>query len=183
MMQSQPWITYFKQTVGAPLEFSSQTKPVIIKNSGNSKPLAAGQNKNLPIEVISPLEQTNNMAIAQIKSGKSDDILTKLPVSRRKPSKKEVPRKGRGSKPKSSKTGKGHSSATKSGKSAKSTSHQTKKATHGKTVAGKPIKGATRLGPKGAKLPKGPKGPRGRPVKQLTLSGAKAKDIFSQNRD
>lgn len=159
MMKSEPWVRYFKKTVGSPTIFSSQPRPVVIKNSENSKPAAAGQNNNLPIDVISPLEQSNNMAIAQMKNDKRERISPGQSVSKRGPSSKELSSKhqrptirGKKSTTKKTKSGRPKSSITKTGKSAKPTA--------GKTLT-------TKQGTKGL-------------VKKLTLTGKRAKDIFSE---
>ena len=115
MIKSEPWVAYFKQSVGQPLTFSPTNKPVIIDSKGN-KSAGTAQSSNLPIDVISPLEQTNRMAIAQMKKDKDDSMLTPKSLSVRRPSKKEgVKKTGRGytaSKTNSKKKKKNHSNPT-----------------------------------------------------------------------
>ena len=160
-MDSQPWLNYFKRSVGAPLVFSQQNRPVVINEK--SKNTAAGQKNNLPIDVITPLEQNNRMAIAQMKSGKEDNIMKKPAVVKRKPYGKDVRKK-----PGTHSTKKNSSSAV--AKTTKSKKSSTKLSAQGKSVKKKKKKKTTQLGDKGL-------------VSKLTVTGSRAKDIFSKVRD
>ena len=158
-MDSQPWLNYFKRSVGAPLVFSTQNRPVVINEK--SKHTAVGQKNNLPIDVISPLEQNNRMAIAEMKGGKEGNIMKKQAVVKRKSYSKDARKKqgGHSAKKKSS------SSTAKTAKSKKSSTKST-----GSGISAKRQKKATALGDKSA-------------VSKLTVTGSRAKDIFSKVRN
>ena len=176
MIKSEPWVAYFKQSVGQPLTFSPTNKPVIIDSKGN-KSAGTAQSSNLPIDVISPLEQTNRMAIAQMKKDKDDGVLTPKSLSVRRPSKKEgVKKTGRGytaSKTNSKKKKKNHLNPTSTSTSTStpnSLSTKKSKSLKSKTPKSSGNKVVTSLGPQ-------------KQAKHLTFTGARAKDIFSKVKD
>ena len=179
MIKSEPWVAYFKESVGQPLTFSTTNKPIVIDSKGKNS-MGVAQRNNLPIDVISPLEQSNRMAIAQMKRDKSDNVLTPKSHSGRKASKKEPAKKaGRGrtaaakkssSRPNSSSSSSSRSSSSPSSPSNNRSKHLKSKKASAKASTQVGNKLATSLGPQ--KL-----------AKKLTVTGPRAKDIFSKTKE
>lgn len=158
MMNSQPWLTYFKNSVGQPLIFSPQNSAVVINEK--SKQPVSGQKSDLPIDVISPLEQNNRMAIAEMKEAKKDGIMKGTAVVKKRSQGKDARTKqvaGSSKKPRQSHTTKIDKPKRQTSKKKKS-SKKSATNTNSKTGA---------LGDKAV-------------IKKLTVTGRRAKDIFSK---
>ena len=69
-MKSEPWIDHFKKTVGQPTLWSTTPKPVVIVQSKKSNSLrndtTSDTESNMPLTVVSPIEQYSEMAEADI---------------------------------------------------------------------------------------------------------------------
>jgi len=67
-MKSEPWIEHFKKTVGQPTVWGTPPRPVVISAPDKKKP-PGGQDSaraNMPLTVVSPMEQYNEMAEAEL---------------------------------------------------------------------------------------------------------------------
>lgn len=166
MIAPEPWIHYFRKSVGQPSLFSPNPRPIVIDQPNTSKPATAGEKGNLPINVISPLEQTNQMAMAELKNSKNAVTGSRGSLSTEKRKRKPPQPKTKGKKT-AVKRGPGraskrkHKSGTKPG-SSKSTN---KTRANGRRLV------ATKIAPKKGKN------------KSLTVTGHKARDIFSDRGD
>ena len=75
-MKAEPWIDHFQKTAGHTSVWSKKPQPIVIKQGKNKNTSAAsGDDKknqeNLPLTVVSPIEQSNEMAQAEL-AGKND---------------------------------------------------------------------------------------------------------------
>ena len=62
-MKPEPWIDHFKKTVGQSSQWSRQPRPVVIDRK--AKDSTKANSNDLPLTVVSPLEQYNEMAAAE----------------------------------------------------------------------------------------------------------------------
>lgn len=90
-VKSEPWIAHFKKTVGQPSLWTPEPRPVFIspakKESASDKP-------NLPLTVVSPVEQYNHMAEAELaKSAKTTQRPAAASVRARPPASAQRKRK------------------------------------------------------------------------------------------
>jgi len=69
-MKSEPWIAHFKKTVGQPSLWGPASRPVVIrptkKNSPGESAASGGGKVNMPLNVVSPIEQYSEMAEAEM---------------------------------------------------------------------------------------------------------------------
>ena len=67
-MKAEPWIKHFQKTAGCTSLWTSRPKAVVIKRG---KTEGGSGHGNFPLTVVSPIEQSNEMAKAELTS-KSD---------------------------------------------------------------------------------------------------------------
>lgn len=63
-MKNDSWIEHFKQTVGKPYIWGGDSELVVLKNKSGAPHQTTS--KDLPLEVVSPVEQYTNMAKAEV---------------------------------------------------------------------------------------------------------------------
>jgi len=68
-MKAEPWIAHFKKTVGQPSLWGCTPKPVVITPAKKSNTATSGAAANMALTVVSPMEQVNEMAEAEMKTG------------------------------------------------------------------------------------------------------------------
>lgn len=63
-IKNDSWIEHFKQTVGKPYIWGGEQELVLLKNKSGTPHHTTS--KDLPLEVVSPVEQFTNMARAEV---------------------------------------------------------------------------------------------------------------------
>ena len=63
-MKSEPWIEHFKKTVGQSSQWGRLPRPIVIERK--AKDTVKANNTDLPLTVVSPIEQYNEMAAAEV---------------------------------------------------------------------------------------------------------------------
>ena len=68
-MNAEPWIEHFKKTAGHTSILSTRPRPVVIKKQRNGdKGSSSGKdNDSLPLTIVSPIGQSNEMAEADLR--------------------------------------------------------------------------------------------------------------------
>ena len=67
-MKAEPWIEHFRKTVGDTTLWSNRPRPIVIKRGKEGDSGGNKNNENLPLTVVSPIEQSNDMAQAQVQT-------------------------------------------------------------------------------------------------------------------
>lgn len=109
------WVEHFKRSIGKPFMWGSEPKLVLLKNKTGNATATASSHKEMPLNVVSPVEQYANMAKADADKGVPKYTNPSVP---------SVKSGGEGKKKKRSRKRKKHS---KSGKSSKSKGKRRKK--------------------------------------------------------
>jgi hypothetical protein len=74
-MKAEPWIAHFQKTVGRTRPWSNKPRAIVIESSENRSRKGTGSDdedgskknhENLPLTVVSPIEQSNEMAQAEL---------------------------------------------------------------------------------------------------------------------
>ena len=65
-MKPEPWIAHFKKTVGQPTLWSAKPHPVVIAQTKKSNESGSDAEPNMPLTVVSPIEQYSEMAEADM---------------------------------------------------------------------------------------------------------------------
>jgi hypothetical protein len=63
-MKPEPWIEHFRSTVGKSSTWSEKPRPIFLKQ--NRKNSGGDSARNLPLTVVSPIEQSTAMATAEL---------------------------------------------------------------------------------------------------------------------
>ena len=96
-MNAEPWIDHFQKTAGHTSLWTSKPMAIVIKPSNKNKNTEdTGAGENLPLTVVSPVEQSNEMAQAELASNSNKRTFTDTTGSvhsRRKPQTQCVKRK------------------------------------------------------------------------------------------
>ena len=101
-MKSEPWIEHFKKTVGQSSQWNRRPSPVVIERK--AKDTTKANNTDLPLTVVSPLEQYNEMAAAEVTKPPKTTVETQgaslgsRPVKSTQQKRKSTPRAGKAAK-------------------------------------------------------------------------------------
>lgn len=74
VMKAAPWISHFKNSVGKPSNWSLGNRVIVIKGSKVGSGPEAKQ--NMPLNVVSPVEQYSQMAKAEMSASATDNKKT-----------------------------------------------------------------------------------------------------------